>query len=116
MTGEHNVLDTASLHLPAAPTTRHLRRPGLVSYWRSKVWGLLLSIVTDGVTTIPAHGAEPVPLARKPRVPDGPLIVIANPSSHADTAVLLATLGRSRPVRFVAAADYWLGRRRNKLA
>ncbi|MCP2366232.1 1-acyl-sn-glycerol-3-phosphate acyltransferase [Agromyces flavus] len=115
MTGVTTVLGTASLHLPAPPTARQVRRSGLVSYWRSKLWGLLLSIVTDGVTTIPAVGGEPVPLARKPPVPDGPLVVIANHASHADTAVLLATIGRSRPVRFVAAADYWFGRRRNKL-
>jgi 1-acyl-sn-glycerol-3-phosphate acyltransferase len=110
------VLDTASLHLPPPPTARQVRRFGLASYWRAKLWGLLLSIVTDGVTTIPADGGEPVPLARKPRLPDGPLVVIANHSSHADTAVLLATLGRSRPITFVAAADYWFGRLRNKLA
>lgn len=109
------MLDTASLHLPAQPTERQVRRSGLVSYWRSKLWGLILSIVTDGVTTIAADAAAPVPLARKPPLPDGPLVVIANHASHADTAVLLATLGRSRPVRFVAAADYWLGTRRNKL-
>lgn len=115
MTEGHHVLDTASLHLPAPPTTSRLRRSGLMSYWRSKFWGLVLSMVTDGVTTIPADAAEPVPLASTPPLPDGPLIVIANHSSHADTAVLLATLGRSRPVRFVAAADYWFGRRRNKL-
>lgn len=109
------MLDTASLHLPAPPTARQVRRSSLASYWRSKLWGLILSIVTDGVTTIPAGAGEPVPLARKPPVPDGPLIVIANHSSHADTAVLLATLGRSRPVKFVAAADYWFARWRNKV-
>ncbi|MFF2493631.1 1-acyl-sn-glycerol-3-phosphate acyltransferase [Agromyces sp. NPDC058064] len=110
------MLDTASLRLPAPPTTRRVRRLGFVSYWRSKLWGLILSIVTDGVTTIPAgRRSDQIPLAQRPPLPAGPLVVVANHSSHADTAVLLATLGRSRPVTFVAAADYWFGSTRNRL-
>lgn len=45
------------------------------------------------------------------RAPTGPCVVVANHSSHADTAVLLAALpARTRPV-VVAAADYWFGSR-----
>ena len=41
------------------------------------------------------------------RPPGGPAVVVANHSSHADSAALLAALpARSRPV-FAAAEDYW---------
>lgn len=104
-----DLLDTAALHLPAPPTERQMRLSAIASWWRAKFWGFMLSVLSDGVTTIPGGERDPVPLTRKPPIPDGPLIVVANHSSHADTAVLLATLGRTRPVKFVAAADYWLG-------
>lgn len=43
--------------------------------------------------------------------PAGPCVVVANHSSHADTAVLLAALpARTRPA-VAAAADYWFGSR-----
>ncbi|WP_106586672.1 lysophospholipid acyltransferase family protein [Murinocardiopsis flavida] len=42
-------------------------------------------------------------------IPDGPCVVVANHSSHADTVALLAALpARSRP-KAAAAADYWFG-------
>lgn len=42
--------------------------------------------------------------------PQGACVVVANHSSHADTAALLAALpARTRPV-VAAAADYWFGR------
>ncbi|CQR60160.1 lysophospholipid acyltransferase family protein [Streptomyces leeuwenhoekii] len=48
------------------------------------------------------------------RVPEGPCVVVANHRSHADTAVLLATLPtRGRP-RVAAAADHWFARRRRR--
>ena len=80
------------------------------SWWRSKFWGLIFSIFSQGVTSFlgPAIQSEPVPLTRKPKLPAGPLIIVANHNSHADSAVLLATIGRARPVLIAAAAEYWL--------
>ena len=92
---------------------------------RAHFWGLTLSLLTDGVTSfqyqkdprtsqlsksVGVSLARPISLTEK-----GPLIVVANHSSHADTALLIATLGRAgRPVLFVAAADYWLSSPGNK--
>jgi 1-acyl-sn-glycerol-3-phosphate acyltransferase len=42
-------------------------------------------------------------------LPPGPCVIVANHSSHADTAALIAALpARRRPV-VAAAADYWFG-------
>ena len=66
-----------------------------VSYWlRHWLWRVVCAF-SGGVTV---SGRLPV---------RGGCVVVANHSSHADTAVLLATLPpRLKPV-FVAAADYW---------
>ena len=90
-----------------APTPALVKRAARASWWRAKLWGLILSVGTDGVTTIPSAGTT-IPLARKPPLPDGPLIIVASHPSRMDVVVLAATIGRSRPSRFVAAADYWL--------
>jgi 1-acyl-sn-glycerol-3-phosphate acyltransferase len=80
---------------------------GRVGSWlRARWWGLAVAVLTDGLSTVTANG-EVLALAERPRLPEGPLVVVANHRSHADSAALLATLGRDRPVRFVAAADYW---------
>lgn len=44
------------------------------------------------------------------RQPDRAAVLVANHCSHADTAVLLATLPPARRPVFVAAADYWFTR------
>ena len=92
---------------------------------RARFWGVILSLATDGVTsfeyqrdpnTTQLLKGEPVPLAKPMRLAEkGPLIVVANHSSLADTALLLATLGRTgRPVLLAAPADYWLSNPVNK--
>ncbi|CAM3929642.1 1-acyl-sn-glycerol-3-phosphate acyltransferase [Nocardiopsis gilva] len=43
--------------------------------------------------------------------PDGPCVVVANHSSHADTAALLAALPARRRPAVAAADDYWFGNR-----
>ena len=87
------------------------------SWWRAKFWGLIFSIFSKGVSSFARSSIdfEAVPLARKPKLPAGPLIVVANHNSHADSAVLLATIGRARPVLIAAAADYWLADRAAEL-
>lgn len=82
----------------------HTRRGA--SWWRARWCGLVLGVLTDGVSTVHPDGRV-TPLASRPRLPAGPLVVVANHGSHADSAALLATLGRDRPVMFAAAADYW---------
>ena len=95
------------LSLRPVPTPRRVKRAARASWWRAKLWGLVLSAATEGVTTTSDVGAL-VPLARRPTVPDGPLIILANHPSRADAVVLAATIGRSRPMLFAAPADYWL--------
>lgn len=90
------------------PTPERVKRATRASWWRAKLWGLMLSVATDGVATSPGARMTVVPLARKPPIPDGPLIIVANHPSRIDVFVLAATIGRSRPLLFAAAADYWL--------
>lgn len=44
------------------------------------------------------------------RVPAGAMVLVANHTSHADTAALLAAVPPDRSPTFVAAADYWFER------
>lgn len=89
-------------------TPERVKRAARASWWRAKLWGLILSVGTDGVTTIPGGDAPIVPLARKPRLPDGSLVIVASHPSRMDVVVLAATIGRARPLLFAAAATYWL--------
>lgn len=45
------------------------------------------------------------------RLPGGPCVIVANHSSHADTAALIAVLPAHRRPAVAAAADYWFGGR-----
>jgi 1-acyl-sn-glycerol-3-phosphate acyltransferase len=87
-------------HTPGAHVWR------VTSWLRARWWGLIVAAFTDGLSTVTPDG-DVLALTERPRLPEGPLVVVANHRSHADTAALLATLGRDRPVRFAAAADYW---------
>ena len=74
---------------------------GLPGLGRRTLWRGVLT-VTGGVRIIG-------------ELPDGPCVIVANHSSHADTAALLATIpGRRAPV-VAAAADYWFGARRRRV-
>ena len=73
---------------------------------RAKLWGLVLSIFTAGLTSFSRD--KQFELFRKVPLPQGPLIVVANHVSHIDSVALVTMIGRSRPVLVVAAADYWL--------
>ena len=79
-----------------------------LSWLRAKCWGLVLSIFTAGLTTFIGKGEQPIELFKKVELPEGPLVVVANHSSHIDSVALVAMIGRSRPVLVAAAADYWL--------
>lgn len=112
-------LDFTSGYLYPEGTQRELKRWRVYSKIRARYWGLILSIATPGVTSFPyvdQADSQPIPLAKKIRLSEeDPLIVVANHSSHADTALLMATLGRcGRPLLFTAAGDYWLKGRLNR--
>jgi 1-acyl-sn-glycerol-3-phosphate acyltransferase len=75
---------------------RGLRVPRASSWVRAVAWDQLLRVLVGGVGV----AGEP---------PAGPAVVVANHASHADTAALVAALGRRAPVLVVAAGDYWSG-------
>ncbi|MFI8929786.1 lysophospholipid acyltransferase family protein [Streptomyces sp. NPDC053474] len=60
---------------------------------RATLWRTLLTL-TGGIT-------------RKGTLPEGGCVVVANHSSHADTAALLAALDARHSPTIAAAADYW---------
>jgi len=121
-------LDLLSDYQHPKGTFREVKRWRIYSKILARYWGLFLSLVTLGVTSFPyIEGIEDsediegiqdkaIPLAKKIHLnEDGPIIVVANHSSHADTALLISTLGRcGRPILFAAAADYWLKGRVNR--
>ena len=88
---------------------RAMRALTRASKIRAHFWASIIAIFSRGLTSFTGTDAapKPTPLARPVPLPDGPLIVVANHSSHADSVALLATLGRTRPVLVVSASDYW---------
>ncbi|MGW6057951.1 lysophospholipid acyltransferase family protein [Streptomyces sp. NPDC055189] len=69
------------------------RRPKLGAVLRHALWWTLLTL-TGGVE-------------RRGQLPRGGCVVVANHSSHADTAALLAALDARHAPAIGAAADYW---------
>ncbi|MBT2211627.1 MULTISPECIES: 1-acyl-sn-glycerol-3-phosphate acyltransferase [Actinomadura] len=69
----------------------------ITAFWRRACWRAAFGLAGGLEVTGP--------------VPDGPCVIVANHSSHADTVALLAALpARRRPV-VAAAADYWFAGR-----
>ncbi|MFK4069299.1 1-acyl-sn-glycerol-3-phosphate acyltransferase [Streptomyces sp. NPDC029674] len=86
--------------MPASPT--HSREPVLEGRaCRARVPALLRRALWWTLLTL-AGGIE-----RRGRLPRGGCVVVANHSSHADTAALLAALDARHSPAIGAAADYW---------
>jgi 1-acyl-sn-glycerol-3-phosphate acyltransferase len=99
-------LDKSVLSLMDRLRKLGVRRLRQLSWGRAKIWGLVLSIFTAGLTTF--NKGKQFEMFRKVPLPEGPLVVVANHVSHVDSVALVTMIGRSRPVLVVAAADYWL--------
>lgn len=96
-----------------APKKRKIR--SMPSKIRSAGWSTFLAFTTDGIA-VSSRGEKAAPIGTKQHLPSGPLIIVANHQSHADSAVLSAAFGRERPLIFAAGAEYWGAKWYRKLA
>ena len=80
----------------------------LIRLWRVKSWGFALTFLTRGVK-VTKPGSSRLTHQGRVRIPNGPLILVANHSSHMDSAVLASVVGAKRSFSFVAGAEYWSG-------
>ncbi|MEV3858329.1 lysophospholipid acyltransferase family protein [Streptomyces sp. NPDC050095] len=83
---------------PQGRATTPLGRPTTAARLRKALWRTVLTL-TGGIET-------------RGRLPRGGCVVVANHTSHADTAALLAGLDARHTPRIGAAADYWFASRR----
>lgn len=81
----------------ARPAPARTARPAGAARLRRGLWRTVLTL-TGGVET-------------RGRLPEGGCVVVANHSSHADTAALLAALDARHTPAIGAAADYWFASR-----
>ncbi|QLE76281.1 1-acyl-sn-glycerol-3-phosphate acyltransferase [Streptomyces rectiverticillatus] len=82
---------------PRTPRTPRTPRRAVLAAWLRRALWLVALTLTGGVS-------------RRGRLPRGGCVVVANHSSHADTAALLAALDARHAPLIGAAADYWFAR------
>jgi len=80
----------------ARPRTAGRDRDPVAGAWLRRSWWRLVLVLTGGITVTG-------------RLPTGACVVVANHTSHADTAALLAAIDARHRPRVAAAADYWFG-------
>lgn len=80
---------------------------GIFSRMRARFWTGILTLLASKISVANEKGKKIFPSALE--LPEGPLILVANHSSHIDSAILSAVIGNKRNVLFVAGGEYWSG-------
>jgi 1-acyl-sn-glycerol-3-phosphate acyltransferase len=87
---------------------QHKSQKRTICLARAHFWTKALIPLTRGIRVTNIGSDQPLS-SRHIVLPAGPLILVANHSSHMDSAVLAGIIGRKRNTLFVAAGDYWTG-------
>lgn len=99
----------ARAHRTSRPALGESRR-GIAS-WPRAPWARLLRAALQRLILFPIVHAfcRPLRVSGRERIPEGPVVFVANHASHADTAALLRALPRRRRARTAPAAaeDYF---------
>ncbi|HEY9410963.1 MAG TPA: lysophospholipid acyltransferase family protein [Jiangellaceae bacterium] len=94
--------------------TRAGGRPATVAPWIGQVGGvvLLAGVLVSALRRLVWRAALVLTGGFRVdgRLPEGACVVVANHSSHADTAAVLAAIDAAHRPRVAAAADYWFAR------